>query len=89
MQVPKVILKVRQCFTLRRIVGEFLEVAEAHAVVLPMDVTGAAHEMILPLDEAEKVGCIFFGCGGLQRPECTCNCVPAGADVIASSDATP
>jgi hypothetical protein len=50
-QIPKVILEFRQSFALGHVVGEFLEVAEPHALILPVDVTGALHETYSTLEE--------------------------------------
>src|ERR1035437_3696625 len=52
-QVPKeiteILLQVRKRLALGQVVGELFKIAEPHAAILPVDVTGRVHDIILPL----------------------------------------
>jgi hypothetical protein len=48
-KIPKILLKFTERFALSQVIREFLEVAEPHITVLPMDVTSSPHNIILLL----------------------------------------
>src|ERR1035438_9816357 len=59
-QVPKeiteILHQVRKRLALGQVIGEFFKIPEPHAAILPVDVTGADHGIIVPRSEERRVG---------------------------------